>query len=626
MMNDFLIKALLVSPETITRVVIAVCLLLLMLPLMPGFRRLRTISPGLMISVGILGTFWGTLIALHEFKTANHTVMLESIPFVIGGMKVAFITSLIGLFAAFVAKIAYAYIPVKEGDDGEGTSWEEKSLVLLHGIRDAINGKQEGSLFAQFDKIQGEFRDGMGTLADAIGRHSDGSLQTKVTILGDKTAHGLKQVEESLAKVDESLGEFKTQTGDHLGTMSASLVKIDEQAGKSLEQGIQANENLAKVDGSVVAMNQQVNESLDGMKTQTRESLEAIGESLVKVDEQAGKSLEQDIQTNANLTKVDDSLTAMNRQVNESLDGLKTQIDDRLSAMTDSLVKIDEQTGKSLEQGTQANENLLKIDTSLAVLNERVGAALEELVAEAKNSLVKLDQINEHMAGLSDAIRNSLVENLNQLIDEIKTTIAEELVNQMKETNRVLGEELHAMTQRIEHALIDQFGQTFKQFNEATHAIKDWQEEHKGQVERLTEAFETSAAGIGQIRKDCESIPQSMAELNAIIGALNERVEAFADMRERALDAFPAIEERLNKIANDLAAAASGFDGLEGTIKGLEANIQKAMDKMAEKMDTLADDYTKAVNGVVQEITQKWGDRMVAISERVAQRLREDGR
>ena len=502
-MNEFLIKILLVSPEMITRVVVVACLLLFVLPLMRGFRRLQSISPGSMISVGILGTFWGTLLALHGFNTSadidqgalDYSGMVKSIPQVIEGMKVAFITSLIGLFSAFVAKIAYTYIPVKDGEYGAGLSPVES---LLKSIKDAINGNTEDSLFAQLNKLRSDLRNNMNTLKDAI-----------------------------------------------------------------------------------TNMNSNVNESLEGLKVETNEHLDAVGESLTEINERAGRSLELGAETNTKLLTVGESLA-----------------------------EINERAGRSLELGAETNTKLLTIDGSLANMNERVGASLDELASQTRESLAKLDQINGHMAGLSDAIRNSLVENLNTLINEIQTTV---------------GTQLLAMTERIEHALINQFGETFQQFNEATHAIRDWQSEHTGQVERLTEAFETSAAGIEQIREDCESIPQSMAELNTIIGELNVRVEAFADMRERALDAFPAIEGRLNNIASDLASAASGFDGLEETIGGLEATIQQAMGGMVERIDELADGYTAAVNGVVQEITREWGDRMVGIAEHVTQQLRGDG-
>lgn len=387
--------------------------------------------------------------------------MVQSIPDVIGGMKVAFITSLIGLFASFAAKVFYAYI---SNDLPSGES------ALLQSIKDAINGNQEDSLFVQLNKMQDELRSNMNAMADAIGGQSEASIATKITVLGNQTASGL-------STVNQTLGDI--------------------------------------------------------------------------------------------------------------------------------------------------NKNLTESDKSLAKINARMGDATDELVAQTKHSLEKLGQIDGHMAGLSEAIRESLVNNLNELIGQIKTTIAEELVNQMRQTNKVIGEQLQAMTKRIEKALVDEFGETFKEFNEATHAIKNWQASHIDHVELLTEAFKTSSASIGQIRKDCESIPNSMKELGAIIEALNDRLNAFAEMKEKAVDAFPAIEERLDTIANDLKAAASGFDGLEETIRGLDDNIKEALEGLETRVNTFAETYVNTVNGVVEDITKQWGDKVVGIADHVAKELKK---
>jgi len=95
----------------------------------------------------------------------------------------------------------------------------------------------------------------------------------------------------------------------------------------------------------------------------------------------------------------------------------------------------------------------------------------------------------DNLRGLSETIRGALVENLENLIGEIRDIIG-----------RQLGESLQGLVRSIEKALIEQFGKTFVEFNEAVQALKKWQEDHREQVEQLTKAFDKTARGIEKIR------------------------------------------------------------------------------------------------------------------------------
>ena len=416
-----------------------------------------------MVSAGIIGTFWGTFIALADFQTGaegsglDHQAMVNSIPKVLAGMKSAFITSLIGLFSAFVAKITLHHLPK---NDPAPLPIEEETTELLREIKDGIVGEGDKSLSSQIARLQTEYRDGAAEIKQSIAGDSDSSITSQLVKLRNENSDGFKKMDARLAK-------------------------------------------------------------------------------------------------------------------------------------------------------------------------------------------------------LTDEVYRSLVKSLDGLTNELREVIADQLVAQLKKTNEVLREQLREMLNKIEEALIRQFGETFKQFNEATQAIKKWQEEHRAHVEQLTAAFQTAAAGITQIRTECESIPATMEQLRTLMGELDERLRAFAEMKKSAEESFPVIKANLDSIGADLQKSAEGFTGLENTItaayeqlKATAENIitesrnagekqredirqivdaaQQAAQQCAEETKTaltqMSTEHAQKTTDAMTAIVENWGQNIAGIAEKLGEMSQEISR
>ena len=257
----------------------------------------------------------------------------------------------------------------------------------------------------------------------------------------------------------------------------------------------------------------------------------------------------------------------------------------------------------------------------------------QKLRDENRDGFSKLD-------GLNETIRDALLKNLDTLIEDLR---------------EIIGKQLGDALRNIEEALIKQFGKTFAEFNEATQAIKRWQEEHRNQVEKLTEAFNLSAEKIKQIADDCGRIPATMDQLRetlslaqANIDSLNGVVEAFAGMRKNAEEAFPVIKQHLDQVGNDLSQSAQAFHGLEETIRTTFKNAEEetasiikshsaSMEQMTGNLrDTLEQAQRESVKNIdrtvqdslekfgqemrsaVNTLAKEWGGNMVSIAKRCA--------
>ena len=79
----------------------------------PRFKKIAvlSVSPSLLTTIGILGTFIGIYVGLQEFNISN---IDDSIPKLLRGLKVAFTTSIIGIIGAILLKIIQSNSPSEE--------------------------------------------------------------------------------------------------------------------------------------------------------------------------------------------------------------------------------------------------------------------------------------------------------------------------------------------------------------------------------------------------------------------------------------------------------------------------------------------------------------------------------
>lgn len=251
------------------------------------------------------------------------------------------------------------------------------------------------------------------------------------------------------------------------------------------------------------------------------------------------------------------------------------------------------------------------------------------------------------LEGLSDAIRNALVENIKELMKDIQQKIGVELKNQLQELIR-----------QIRDVLIDRLGSTFIDLKDATVALNEWQQQHRAQVEQLTIAFNGAAQNLQSIMQSCQAIPGTMENLRNILEAvhhdvqeLDSRVKAFAGMREQAEKSFPSIKKHLDEIGENLSSSAEGFKELKQTlldtfesaeaesrrlvgqhtknIEDLAANMRQTMENAqkasADKVTQIVEEglkkFDEEVSKEINGLTRLWGGNLVAIARDCAEAI-----
>ena len=203
---------------------------------------------------------------------------------------------------------------------------------------------------------------------------------------------------------------------------------------------------------------------------------------------------------------------------------------------------------------------------------------------------------------LPQVVRDTLNRNLEDLVEETTKV----LTRQFGEHQKLVK----GMVDNIEEALIKQFGQTFVEFNEATQALRKWQDEHRAQVEQLTAAFDVAARNTTTIAEECSRIPPTMEKLREHIGvaqqdavALNEQLGSFAVLRQQAEEFFPAMKQHYDETAQVMKTSAGGFSAMEESLKEMFAFVERDLRRVGRQHLETVETMTKAVVERAQQDT-----------------------
>ncbi|GAB2524176.1 hypothetical protein [Microbulbifer agarilyticus] len=374
------------SPDAVTEGFLSLMLVLFALALVCRFvRRADEFveqAPGLLTSLGILGTFTGVIIGLFEFSLAD---IDESIATLLDGLKTAFITSVCGIGLSIVLRALTRFIPVP-GDVIEVTD--------LADIRDALQQLQS-------ELVQGQERQ----LKQSENQLSDFSKQVSQALV--------EQMEQVVVRfnerVENQFGENMTRFGENFARFDA-MVETLTQEYKAHEERVEywsehcdtAVMGLVQVARDLQTIHQQLAEVpqfFDGMESvnaQAREQMQAVTEQL---DRYRGVA-----------AQMQNVLPHLGERIDQFVKGIDVVQQVMTSDMQQSLVSIAKQSellGAQIQAVSGAFEKMSSLDADF------IQGLVQDSVNTHRNGMqeLALQQARTHQEmvdALSHVIRKSL--------------------------------------------------------------------------------------------------------------------------------------------------------------------------------------------------------------------------
>ena len=261
---------------------------------------------------------------------------------------------------------------------------------------------------------------------------------------------------------------------------------------------------------------------------------------------------------------------------------------------------------------------------------------LEVEQKEGKETRESLQSIEKSLTGEGDSTVLTQLQKLRTTFSDKQDDLVRafnEFAEQMAENNtHALIEALEEVMRDFNAKINEQFGDNFRQLNEAVGRINDWQEQYRQQMNELAAQFRVAAESVEKSRQSLEiianrsdAIVSSAEQLDPIlqalqhqIGQLDTHLEAFSALAENAGSAFPIIETRLNQLTDDFSTV------VRETIDNSHASMQnqrEALASQAQQLETTVEDTGRHIQQQTETVFERTTERVEQIIDGTFQGL-----
>jgi hemoglobin-like flavoprotein len=461
-----------------------------------GCFQIRKIGNGnpfttVVTNLGMLGTFLGIYIGLRNFKVGDVDEINASIPELLEGMKIAFITSIVGIGAYIFLRFVQRYVRPKDGTHGESTAETminllkitadngNKSYDLIKNVEKSISGDGETTLLTQIQKLRTMTSDNLNEL-------------TKATVdSGAKNYDLIKNIEKSISGDGETtlltqIQKLRTTTSDNLNELNKSFKEFAEK---------QADNNSKALIEALEAVMRDFNAKIN----------EQFGDNFKRLNEAVGRMLEWQ-------------------------DNYKGQVE-----------KMTEQFGLALKGITEARDVVVKLSKEASVYQE-TSVKLEKILDNLNTNLAGIDEMAKNAKDTFPIIQrnietltNEFSKSVYQAIADIKITIE----SSSKENNRMLDAQRDGINKQID--VLTQSYQNFEKQNaqlvsQINHDIQQLSERN---AKTITEHFSTFDK---QLQDELNNVMKQLGQNLASIS--NKFVQDYGMIADTILRLESALLER----------------------------------------------------------------------------------
>lgn len=408
-------------------------------------------TPSLLTTLGILGTFTGIIIGLFEFQVSE---IDGSVGALLDGLKMAFITSVVGMFLAVIFRITgYFWNPIERNKEQEASAKDILDIMVLQHQatkqleRSVLDRKEQSELF-QNELLQQLHLFTQG-LAEATTKEIVGALEK---VVANYNGHIKSQLGENFAKLDSSItallewqGQNRSQMTELVGAFaegSKAISTIDQSLSSVSEKLETYPETMARLDVALQSNQDQVEQLSEQLKV-----YQQIGEQAAAAIPNFGDTLEN---TKQQITQISELIAAEIGTAVTDIDRVLSGGAEHLSQNIKQLSELANHSGSGIEQ---LSENL----------REQLEQSFGVMAAHFNHSIRSLSEVSEQLAKEINALSidfqsiarfdQSQVQTVIERSEQFFAASMEELVSQQqKHGERLLQQMEQSIAASIERS------------------------------------------------------------------------------------------------------------------------------------------------------------------------------
>lgn len=248
----------------------------------------------------------------------------------------------------------------------------------------------------------------------------------------------------------------------------------------------------------------------------------------------------------------------------------------------------------------------------------------------------KLDTLNTNTLSVRDALVGEGDASLSTQFSKLRIDFKDYADKVRKDGTQELVRALEEVIKDFNLKISEQFGDNFKQLNEAVSALLLWQQQHKEQVEFITNAFNEVQTGIENVEKTVAKIPDSMDSITTVFDATNARVEqlyagigSLTEIRESAQKVIPELQKSIDTITisikdsidTQIEVLRNHIQEVQSVQESSNKSVQELRTHLSETIKLCTDKIREKVDDAIPEVQKFIAEISTSVKESLSEQI-----
>ena len=418
-------------------------------------------EPQAIASLGVLGTFIGISYSLLQFNSGD---IEASVPALLGGMRTAFVTSVVGMIWSMSMKY-YQNQKEKEYYQQQAKIDNDATIgTLIAYLKDKDN------LYKEKEQILSDYRTKMLDATQEINKSlvgdKDSSVITQVQLIKSKVSDGFeKSLDQSKQQHDAMIKEFRDFAKTMAENNSKAFIEALNQTIHDVNEKIQEQfgENFKQLNiavGKLLQWQEEYKNTIVEVTNNQKVIFEGIEEAKKSLEAMAGHgdSIQQSAKELGNILVTLDKYQA---GLQQSLNDLK-DIGEQAKAMVPQVKILSDETQLGIKESTDAAIGRVKevheaSDKEIVATTKAIRERFNEVYVEMVNSgrqveattKVALEAVKSSSASIENLSSKS-VQTVNKQMEDISTALNQTVGEMLKVVSKYQDEMNNASSKAIE--------------------------------------------------------------------------------------------------------------------------------------------------------------------------------
>jgi hypothetical protein len=205
---------------------------------------------------------------------------------------------------------------------------------------------------------------------------------------------------------------------------------------------------------------------------------------------------------------------------------------------------------------------------------------------------------------------------LNSTIERIGTDLAEN-------SSKSIVEALEVVVRDFNKNLNEQFGENFKQLNEAVGQMVVWIDKYRSnmgeQVDQIKSCFagvDKFAGSMGKIEGVFHDVMSNVNDLGKLTDSLGKTLESQTKVEKDVSESIQLLNQNIDSSMNVMNEASVGYSRLNQAFIDHQQGIDTHFEKSSEKLSGQVDEFEKMLEDALEQSLMQLGMSLASLSEK----------